>query len=386
MWPSSARATLALRPPWPARRMGLRTACFTINLDAVGNMPCNPAIGGTGKGHLVRELDALGGEMGRAADRACIQYRLLNRGKGPAVWSLRAQADRREYQEDDEAHPGAPGEPVGEAGRGGGDPYRRRGGVAAWSLTARGGLPGQGGCGGHRDLSRRHAPSWGRWSGDSGPDGLAAAVPLTAVPDGRWACAIRRFKTGTPPRVNARSVDFSQHGACSLGMRSGLPFSFPDRAPAGEPGGLLADLHQRSAPTTSSGTIWTAPPCSTAPSRASGPGTAPPSRPRWSASPDKERHQLFVEPMGLDTEELYIQGFSSSLPEEVQLEMLHTIPGLEQAEMTAPAPTPSNMTASTPPSCCPRWRASRCPDSTARDSSTAPPAMRRRRCRALWRA
>ena len=116
-------------------RMGLRTACFTINLDAVGNMPCNPAIGGTGKGHLVRELDALGGEMGRAADRACIQYRLLNRGKGPAVWSLRAQADRREYQKVMKHTLERPG---------GG----RRGHLH------RGGLPGQGGCGGHRDLSR----------------------------------------------------------------------------------------------------------------------------------------------------------------------------------------------------------------------------------------
>ena len=99
-------------------RLGLSTLCFTINLDAVGNMPCNPAIGGTGKGHLVRELDALGGEMGKAADQACIQYRILNRGKGPAVHSLRAQADRREYQKVMKAHPGAPGKPVGQAGGG----------------------------------------------------------------------------------------------------------------------------------------------------------------------------------------------------------------------------------------------------------------------------
>ena len=188
-------------------RMGLRTACFTINLDAVGNMPCNPAIGGTGKGHLVRELDALGGEMGRAADRACIQYRLLNRGKGPAVWSLRAQADRREYQkvmkhtlERQENLWVKQSEVVDILTDGGavsgvvtytGAVYRVKAAVVATGTYL-----------GGRTIV-------GEVVRDSGPDGLAAAVPLTACLTG-LGLTIRRFKTGTPPRVNARSVDFSR--------------------------------------------------------------------------------------------------------------------------------------------------------------------------------
>ena len=190
-----------------AARMGMRTLCFTINLDSVGNMPCNPAIGGTGKGHLVRELDALGGEMGKAADRACIQYRLLNRGKGPAVWSLRAQADRREYQkimkhtlERQEnlwikqaevveilTEDGAVSGVVTHTGA----CYRVKAAVVATG-TYLGGRTVVG------EVVR-----------DSGPDGLAAALPLTDCLV-RLGLSIRRFKTGTPPRVNARSVDFSK--------------------------------------------------------------------------------------------------------------------------------------------------------------------------------
>ena len=186
MWPSSARATLALRPPWPAPGWGCATACFTINLDAVGNMPCNPAIGGTGKGHLVRELDALGGEMGRAADRACIQYRLLNRGKGPAVWSLRAQADRREYQKVMKHTLEQPGKPVGEAGRGDGHPHRRTARCPAWSLT-----PGR--STGSRRLWWPPGPIWGARTimGEVAPGHRARRPgrrrPPDAVPDGSWA-------------------------------------------------------------------------------------------------------------------------------------------------------------------------------------------------------
>ena len=190
-----------------AARMGLRTLCFTINLDAVGNMPCNPAIGGTGKGHLVRELDALGGEMARAADQACIQYRLLNRSKGPAVWSLRAQADRREYQkvmkhtlERQENLWVKQAEVVQVLTEGGavsgvvthtGAVYQVRAAVVATGTYL-----------GGRTIV-------GEVVRDSGPDGLAAALPLTACLV-ELGLSIRRFKTGTPPRVNRRSVDFSK--------------------------------------------------------------------------------------------------------------------------------------------------------------------------------
>ena len=315
-----------------AARLGLRTLCFTVNLDAVGNMPCNPAIGGTGKGHLVRELDALGGEMGRAADRACIQYRMLNRGKGPAVWSLRAQADRREYQkvmkhtlerQEDlwvkqaeivavRTEHGAVSAVVTHTGA----VYRVKAAVIATG-TYLGGRTIIG------DVVRQ-----------SGPDGLMAALPLTWCLE-ELGLSIRRFKTGTPPRVNARSVDFSKM-EIQRGEEDGLCFSLHTRTPPENRAvcyltytneathRIIRDNLSRSP--LYDGTI-----------QGVGPRYCPSIETKVERFPEKERHQLFIEPMGLDTEELYIQGFSSSLPEEVQVEMLHTIPGLEHAEMTRAA-------------------------------------------------
>ena len=312
-----------------AARLGMRTLCFTVNLDAVGNMPCNPAIGGTGKGHLVRELDALGGEMGKAADKACIQYRMLNRGKGPAVWSLRAQADRREYQkvmkhtlEQQENLWVKQAEVVDILTTDGrvsgvvthtGATYEV-GAVVIASGTHLGGRTIVGEC-----------------VRDSGPDGLAAALPLTDSLK-RLGLPMRRFKTGTPPRVNARSVDFSKLEV-QPGDEDALPFSFSTQHPpenravcwltattSATHEVIRENLHRSP---LFSGVI-----------EGVGPRYCPSIEDKVVRFADKERHLLFIEPMGLDTEELYIQGFSSSLPEEVQVQMLHTIPGLEQAEMT----------------------------------------------------
>ena len=315
-----------------AARMGLRTVCFTINLDAVGNMPCNPAIGGTGKGHLVRELDALGGEMGRAADKACIQYRILNRGKGPAVWSLRAQADRREYQkimkhtlERQENLWVKQAEVVA---------IRTENGAVSAVVTHTGAV----------FAVKAAIIATGTYLGgrtivgevvrDSGPDGLAAALPLTQSLL-ELGVSIRRFKTGTPPRVNARSVDFSQM-ELQEGDPDAQPFSFTTREhPQNRAVCYLTYTNEKTHDIIRAnldrsplydGTI-----------EGVGPRYCPSIETKIVRFPDKERHQLFVEPMGLDTEELYIQGFSSSLPEQVQIEMLHTIPGLGQAEMTRPA-------------------------------------------------
>ena len=315
-----------------AARLGMDTVCFTISLDAVGNMPCNPAIGGTGKGHLVRELDALGGEMGRAADKACIQYRMLNRGKGPAVHSLRAQADRRKYQEvmkhtleRQENLRVKQGEVVSIAVEDGkvvsvttdlGAVYETKAVILA-SGTYLGG----------RIVI-------GESVRDSGPDGLAAALPLTECLV-NLGHTMRRFKTGTPPRVNARSVDFSQL-AIQYGDEDIEPFSFrTEEMPKNritcwltytnaETHRIIRENLDRSP--LYSGTI-----------SGVGPRYCPSIETKIVTFPDKERHQLFIEPMGLNTEELYIQGFSSSLPEEVQLAMLRTLPGLENAEMTRPA-------------------------------------------------
>ena len=315
-----------------AARLGLRTLCFTINLDAVGNMPCNPAIGGTGKGHLVRELDALGGEMGRAADKACIQYRILNRGKGPAVHSLRAQADRREYQKimkhtlekepnlwvkqaevtDLLTEDGA----VTGVQTATGAIYRVKAAVVC-SGTYLGGKTIVG------EVTR-----------DSGPDGMFGANALTRSLLAA-GLTLRRFKTGTPPRVNARSIDFSVLERQD-GDEDAIPFSFESRAPApnrvccyitytneATHAVIRANLHRSP---LFSGVI-----------EGVGPRYCPSIADKVVRFADKPRHQLFLEPMGLDTEEIYVQGFSSSLPEDVQIEMLHTLPGLEHAEMTRPA-------------------------------------------------
>ncbi len=315
-----------------AARLGLRTLCFTVNLDAVGNMPCNPAIGGTGKGHLVRELDALGGEMARAADQACIQYRLLNRGKGPAVWSLRAQADRRRYQE------------VMKHTLENQDNLWVKQAEVTDILTENGQVTGVRTVYGAEYQVRAVVVASGTFLGgrtiigevtrDSGPDGLAAALPLTDSLKG-LGVTLRRFKTGTPPRIHARSVDFSQLEV-QPGDQQVVPFSFETKTPPENRAICwLTYTNQKTHDIIRAnldrsplydGTI-----------EGVGPRYCPSIETKIVRFPDKERHQLFLEPMGLNTEELYLQGFSSSLPEDVQIQMLHTIPGLEHAEMTRPA-------------------------------------------------
>ncbi|MCD7947221.1 MAG: tRNA uridine-5-carboxymethylaminomethyl(34) synthesis enzyme MnmG [Oscillospiraceae bacterium] len=315
-----------------AARLGCKTLCFTVNLDAVGNMPCNPAIGGTGKGHLVRELDALGGEMARCADKACIQYRLLNRGKGPAVWSLRAQADRREYQKQMK-HTLETQENLS-----------LRQAEVTEILTDQGCVTGVKTATGAIYQVKAVVIASGTYLGgrtiigevtqQSGPDGLAAACSLTPCLEG-MGLRLRRFKTGTPPRVNARSVDFSKM-ELQEGDADALPFSFETKQPpknravchltyTNEETHAVIRRNLHRSPLFS-GVI-----------EGVGPRYCPSIEDKVVRFADKPRHQLFVEPMGLDTEELYIQGFSSSMPEEVQIEMLHTIAGLEHAEMTRPA-------------------------------------------------
>ena len=313
-----------------AARLGLRTLCFTVNLDAVGNMPCNPAIGGTGKGHLVRELDALGGEMARCADRACIQYRVLNKGKGPAVWSLRAQADRREYQKLMK-HTLERQENL----------WVKQAEVVAVLTDKKGAVSGVKTATGAVYTVRAAVICTGTYLGgrtivgevtrDSGPDGLAAALPLT---DSLRALGVslRRFKTGTPPRVNRRSVDFSKM-ELQPGDETVVPFSFETEVPPENRAVCYLTYTNEHTHAVIRANLDRSPLFSGV-IEGVGPRYCPSIEDKVVRFADKPRHQLFIEPMGLDTEELYIQGFSSSLPEEVQVEMLHTIPGLEKAEMT----------------------------------------------------
>jgi len=309
-------------------RLGLKTICFTLNLDAVGNLPCNPSIGGTAKGHLVRELDALGGEMAKAADKACIQFRMLNRGKGPAVHSLRAQADRREYQKimknvlerqenltlcqaeivDIELENGAVSSVVTFTGA----TFK----VKAAIICSGTYLKGRTIIG---DVIR-----------EGGPDGMFAALYLGDKLQ-EMGLSMRRFKTGTPMRLNGRTIDFSKM-EIQPGDDDPVPFSFqttvtPENKAVcyltyttEETHKIIRDNLHRSP--IYSGVI-----------EGVGPRYFPSIEDKVVRFVDKKRHQLFIEPMGLGTDEVYVQGFSSSLPEEVQLQMMRTIPGLENAEM-----------------------------------------------------
>lgn len=309
-------------------RLGCKTAVFTINLDWVGNMPCNPSIGGTSKGHLVREIDALGGEMGKAADKFSLQSRMLNLGKGPAVHSLRAQIDRREYSagmkhtlELQENLDIRQGEII--------DIVKLDNGM--WQVktrlealfTAKAVIIATGTFLGGRVYI-------GDISYESGPDGMFPATDLANALK-KLDIPLRRFKTGTPPRINRQSIDFSELEE-QLGDEETVAFSFDAEEPPKNKVSchitytnektkqiILDNLHRSP---MYSGKI-----------EGKGPRYCPSFEDKIVRFSDKQRHQLFIEPCGLNTEEMYLQGLSSSLPEDVQLEFIHTIPGLENAQV-----------------------------------------------------
>lgn len=309
-------------------RLGAKTIIFAINLDSVGNMPCNPSIGGTSKGHLVREIDALGGEMGKAADKTQIQTRMLNRGKGPAVHSLRAQIDRREYSkymkhvvELQENLDLKQAEII--------DLIQTDDGL--WQLktkleaiyTAKSVVLATGTFLGGKIYI-------GEVSYESGPDGMFPATELSNSLK-KLGIPLRRFKTGTPSRVNRRSIDFSVLEK-QEGDETETPFSFETEKADGNKSFcyiaytnddtkqvILDNLHRSP---LYSGKI-----------EGVGPRYCPSFEDKIVRFPDKLRHQFFIEPCGLDTEELYLQGMSSSLPEDVQLKFLRTIKGLENVEV-----------------------------------------------------
>lgn len=309
-------------------RLGFNTVLFTLNLDSIGNMPCNPSIGGTAKGHLVREIDALGGEMGKAADRNMIQSRMLNRGKGPAVYSLRAQIDRRSYQMDmkrtlerqkklqlkqtEIVDIGVADGRVTTVTTHIGAIYNVKAVIISTGTYLKSKI------------------IIGENSFESGPDGLLPANSLSESLK-RAGIELLRFKTGTPSRVLRSSIDFS-HMEEQPGDENIVPFSFETETPNENKlscwliytneethkiikenlhrsplyGGMIEGVGARYCPSIEDKVVRFA---------------------------DKKRHQIFVEPMGLDTEEMYIQGLSSSLPEDVQLDMMKTVKGFENVKV-----------------------------------------------------
>ena len=315
-----------------AARLGVTVILFSINIDAVGNMPCNPAIGGTAKGHLVREIDALGGEMSHAADETCIQFRMLNRGKGPAVHSLRAQADRRAYQA--RMKHTLENQPNLDLRQAEVVEIRQEDGKVTEVKIQTGGVYKVKAaiiCSG---TYLRGRTIIGDVFESGGPDGMFAANRLTESLK-ELGLPLMRFKTGTPARINANSVDFSKMEP-QYGDINPQSFSFETTAPlkndalcyltytTEETHRVIRENLHRSP--LFSGEI-----------EGIGPRYCPSIEDKIVRFPDKKRHQLFVEPMGLNTDEMYVQGFSSSLPEDVQTAMLHTVPGLEHAKVMRPA-------------------------------------------------
>ncbi len=310
-----------------AARLGCHTAVFTINLDAVGNCPCNPSIGGTAKGHLVREIDALGGEMGKTADACTIQSRMLNLGKGPAVHSLRAQIDRNQYarvmKHKLECCPNL------ELRQG--EIVSLKQGEGEWLLTS-------------RLEAVYHAKAVilatgtflggkvfvGDVSYESGPDGM---FPAAFLPDSlkELGISLRRFKTGTPARVLKSSIDFT-HLEVQQGDEPVVPFSYETEEPLENKAVCHVSWTNDATKQVILDNIHRSP-LYGGKIEGIGPRYCPSIEDKVMRFPDKPRHQLFIEPCGLETEEMYLQGMSSSLPEDVQLAFYHTIPGLEHAQI-----------------------------------------------------
>ncbi len=315
-----------------AARLGCKTGVFTINMDAVGNCPCNPSIGGTAKGHLVREIDALGGEMGKAADNCFLQSRMLNRGKGPAVHSLRAQIDRRAYsarmkhtlelQENLELRQAEITE-------------LKKTNDGLWLLTTR--LEAQ-------YQAKAVILATGTYLGgkiyvgdvsyESGPDGM---FPSKFLPDSleKMGMDIRRFKTGTPARVLRSSIDFSELEE-QCGDDPIVPFSYDTENIRENKVKCYVSWTNENTKKVILDNISRSPMYS-GKIEGIGPRYCPSIEDKIVRFSDKPRHQLFIEPCGLDTEEMYIQGMSSSLPEDVQLDFYHTIKGLENCTVMRPA-------------------------------------------------
>lgn len=313
-------------------RLGLKTVMFSISLDAVANMPCNPHIGGTSKGHLVREIDALGGEMAKNIDKTLIQIRMLNTSKGPAVHSLRAQADRKKYQMEmkhtlekqdnldlkqaEISKINVLNNQVESIETTVGAVFKVKSVILATGTYLKGKI------------------FMGDFSQESGPDGVFPANKLSECLK-ELGIEILRFKTGTPARINRRSIDFSKM-EIQEGDKNIIPFSFMDKEIDIEQVPCYLTYTNSKTHEIIRQNLHRSPLYSGEIS-GTGPRYCPSIEDKVVRFADKERHQIFVEPVGLDTEEMYIQGMSSSLPEDVQIAMYRTIPGLEHAEFTRSA-------------------------------------------------